>query len=347
LLHWSDIRGQERPLNILQTALETGRVHHAYLFTGLKGVGKFLSAHTYSAIVNCERRADDVFEDACGQCGSCRKIAQRQHPDILFVEPEKDRIKISQIREIQRSSNRAPHQAKYRIVIIDEAHTMTEEASNALLKTLEEPSARMRLILVTDQPHGLLDTIISRCQVLRFGALDHDDVIDLLDKVLEQNGSLDEPLPDELMDVAARYGEGSIGRSVAIVESGMLEDRRAFLEEVLGLPRGQTIPLLDLADELSSKKGELNQRLDVLKLFFRDVMLYKTNPNEAQTSGERLVNRDLIDLTASYAEEVSMEDLFELIDEIREAQRLLLRNVNAQLITEELLGSFRRRGAVG
>jgi DNA polymerase-3 subunit delta' len=341
VLHWSDIRGQKRPLNILQTALETGRVHHAYLFTGLQGVGKFLTAHTFAAIVNCEERPDGEFRDACGHCSSCRKIAQRQHPDILFVEAEKNRIKIAQVRDIQKTASRAPHEAKYRIVLIDDAHKMTEEAANALLKTLEEPSARMRLILVTDQPHGLLDTIISRCQVLRFGALEHDDVIDLLDKVLEQHGSLDEPLADELMDVAAGYGEGSVGRSVDIVESGMLETRRDFIESMLNLPRGQTIPLLDLAEKLSSNKSELDQKLDVLKLFFRDVMLYKTSQREAN-----LVNSDMVDLVSSYAAEVAMDDLFELIDEIREAQRLMMRNVNSQLIAEDLLGSFRRRGAV-
>jgi DNA polymerase-3 subunit delta' len=346
VLHWSDIRGQERPLDILRTALETGRVHHAYLFSGLEGVGKFSTAHTFAAIVNCEQRSDDTFEDACGQCSSCRKIAQRQHPDILFVEPEKDRIKIAQIRDIQKASSRAPHEAKYRIVLIDEAHTMTEEASNALLKTLEEPSARMRLILVTDQPHRLLETIISRCQVLRFGGLLKEDVVDLLDRVLEQNGTLDEPLADKLMSVAAGYGEGSVGRSVAIVESGMLADRREFIESVLNLPRGETVALLDLAKELSSDKSELDNRLDVLKLFFRDVMLFKTNPTLYKTTPEqKLVNWDLVDLVASYAEEVSMDDLFELIDEIREAQYLMMRNVNRQLITEDLLGSFRRRGA--
>ena len=340
MLNWSDIRGQKRPLSILETALNTGRVHHAYLFTGLQGVGKFLAAQIFAAVVNCENRPEGEFRQACDACSSCRKIGQKQHPDVLFITPEKNRIKIAQIRDIQKAAKTAPYEGRFRIVLIDDAHTMTEEAANALLKTLEEPSSRMRLVLVTDQPHGLLDTIISRCQVLRFGALEKADVVELLEELLEDSDAIDEPPHPELLSIAAGYGEGSVGRSFAVVESGMLEARRDFLEKIVRLPTGQPVPLLDLAEELSSDKRELDKRLDVLKLFFRDVMLYKTTG-----STDRLVNADLDEVVSWYAQQVSMDDLFELIDEIREAQRLLMRNVHAQLITENLLGSFRQRGA--
>jgi DNA polymerase-3 subunit delta' len=339
VLHWSHIRGQERPLDILKTALNTGRVHHAYLFTGLQGVGKFLTAQTFAAVVNCTHRPEGEFRDACGECSSCRKIDGRQHPDVLFVEPEKGRIKIAQIREIQKAAMKAPYEGRFRIVLIDDAHTMTEEAANALLKTLEEPSKRMRLILVTDQPHGLLDTIISRCQVLRFGALEESDVVELLDELLEENEDIERP-DAKLLEVAAGYGEGSVGRTFAVVESGMLDARREFVEQIVNLPAGQPVPLLDLAEELSSNRNELERKLDVLKLFLRDVMLYK-----AAGSADRLINTDLVDLVASYSDRVSLDELLGLLDEIREAQRLLMRNVHAQLITENLLGNFRRHGA--
>lgn len=338
MLHWSDIRGQQRPLDILQTALDTGRVHHAYLFTGLQGVGKFLTAQTFAAVVNCEARPEGEFREACGQCSSCRKIAQKQHPDILFVEPERDRIKIAQIREVQQASSRAPYEARFRFVLIDEAHTMTDEAANALLKTLEEPSARMRLILVTDQPHGLLDTIISRCQVLRFGSLDQEQVVELLTAELSDPDDPD-ALPDpDTLRVAAGYGEGSVGRSLAVIESEMLDERRSFIERVTSLPPGEAVPLLELAEELSSDRRELHTRLDVLKLFFRDVMLY-----QAAGRADRLVNADMLDLVEAFSQRVATDDLLELIDQVRRAQQLLMRNVHAQLIAEDLLGDFRRR----
>lgn len=340
MLHWSDIRGQKRPLGILETALDTGRVHHAYLFTGLEGVGKYRVAQTFAAIVNCEQRPEGEFRDACGQCSSCRKIGQKQHPDVIFVEPVKNRIKIAQIRDVQKASTKAPYEGRFRFVLIDDAHTMTEQAANALLKTLEEPSTRTRLILVTDQPHGLLDTIISRCQVLRFGGLDLDIVVDMLEQLVADSDSFEEPPDADLMKVAAGYGEGSVGRSLNILESGMLEARREFIGQVMQLPRGESVALLDLAEELSSSKHELDRRLDVLKLFLRDVMLYQASQNT-----DRLVNTDMAGLVSDYAERVSPHTVLAFIDQVREAQQMLKRNVHPQLITENLLGTLRQHSA--
>lgn len=339
MLKWSQIRGQSRPLEILSTALAADRVHHAYLFTGMEGVGKFRTAQTLSAVVNCERRPPGVFQDACGACRSCRKIAAWKHPDILRVLPSKGTIKIAQIRDIQTASNRAPYEGRVRFVLIDDAHTMTDEAANALLKTLEEPAARMRLILVTDQPHRLLETILSRCQLIRFDRLDEALVVELLAEILSaENGAGPERAVD--LSVAAGYGEGSLGRALAVVESGMLEGRREFIGKVVNLSVGHPVALLDLAEELKSSRDEMASRLDVLMLFFRDVMLYKAAEGSA-----RLVNNDLRVQIQALSERMRMDDLLAIIDEIRQAQRDLLANVNAQLIAEQLLGQVRRRRA--
>lgn len=331
MLQWSAIRGQTRPLQVLETALRSGRVHHGYLFSGLSGVGKFLSAKTIAALVNCEERPEGEFQDACGVCRSCRKIASDQHPDVLVVAPERNIIRIGQIRDIQRAINRAPYEARVRFVLIDDAHTMSEEAANALLKTLEEPSRRTRLILVTDQPHRLLPTILSRCQSLQFSALKTQTVVSLLKEKLK--GA--EDLPD--LQVAARYGEGSAGRALAVVESGMLQGRADFIGQVVNLPMGQPVVLLDLAEELKADRKEMEARLDVLLLFFRDVMLYK-----ATEDPERLLNSDMQPQVAAVAERLSQERSLEIIDQVRLAQDRLSANVNAQLVAEELLGQIRQ-----
>ncbi len=336
MISWHDIRGQERPLDILRRALDTGRVHHAYLFTGLEGVGKFMTAHAFSALVNCLERPEGEFRDACGSCSSCRKIGQLQHPDLMVIEPDGTRIKIDQIREVQKASSKAPYEARYRMVIIDQAHTMTEQAANALLKTLEEPATRMRLILVTDQPHMLLDTIISRCQILRFGALETDDVVELLEDLTADSDAFEEPVPAQELAVAAGYGEGSVGRSFAVLESGMLDARKDVIQQVMSLPAQRPVPLLDLAEELSGSRDEFVRKLDVLKLFFRDVMMY-----QATGSTDRLVNRDLVSQVDEYAGDVDREAVLDLLDDIRQAQNKLDRNVHAQLIAENLLERFR------
>lgn len=306
----------------------------------MEGVGKFLTAQTLSAVVNCERRPEGAFQDACGACRSCRKIVDWKHPDILPVRPTKGTIKIGQIRDIQKASNRAPYEARVRFVLIDDAHTMTDEAANALLKTLEEPAQRMRLILVTDQPHRLLETILSRCQAIRFDRLDEALVTELLREILAEKQEEDalEDLTD--LSVAAGYGEGSLGRSLAVIESGMLKGRKDFIGKVVNLSAGQPVALLDLAEDLKSSRDEMTSRLDVLMLFFRDVMLYK-----AAEDSTRLVNSDLRMQIQALSERMEMEDILDIIDEIRQAQRYLLANVNSQLIAEELLGQIRRRRA--
>ena len=336
---WSDIRGQERPKEILERALETGRVHHAYLFAGLRGVGKYTTALAFAAIVNCEERDTETFRDMCGTCRSCRKIDQGIHPDIVTVAPEgnSSRIKIEQIRDIQESATKQPHEARYRIVLIDGAHAMTTEAANALLKTLEEPSTRMRLVLVTDQAHRLLETIISRCQELRFSGLETTDVLAVLRSELESSDDIDDVPSDDVLELAASYGEGSVGRSVEIVASGMLAQRRELIESILDLPANRTAPLIDLAEDLGRGNDDLDDQLDVLKLFFRDLMLFKST---GQT--DRLVNRDLQDLVEKHADAFSVTELTDTLDELLEAQQLIDRQVNPQFVLEDLLTTVAR-----
>ncbi|MFU8804571.1 MAG: DNA polymerase III subunit delta' [Bradymonadaceae bacterium] len=318
-------------MSVLERAVETGRLHHAYLFAGLEGVGKFQVAQSLAAVLNCERRPEESFSEACGRCSSCRKIGAQQHPDVLFVSPEGRNIKISQIRTIQKASMSAPFEGRFRVVLIDDAHTMTEEAANALLKTLEEPSKRMRLILVTDQPHRLLDTIISRCQLLRFGALEIDTVVELL-RGLATEGHIDDNADAQsLLAVAAGYGEGSLGRSLSVLESGMLAERRTFVADVLKVSAARPRELLDQAESIGKGNDRLHLQLDVLKLFFRDVMLF-------QVSGAgRVINRDLLDLVDEHAVRFGVDEVVQLVDEICQAQERLARNINAQLVIEDVL----------
>lgn len=337
--HWSEIRGQDRPKKILERALETGRVHHAYLFAGLEGVGKYTTALAFSAIVNCKKRDASVFADACGECRSCRKIDQGFHPDVFSVAPEggSSRIKIDQIRDLQEEANKQPHEARYRMVLIDGAHSMTTEAANALLKTLEEPSTRMRLILITDQAHRLLETIISRCQELRFSGLAADEIVPILREELQAGDEIEELPGDDTLQLAAQYGEGSVGRSLAILTSGLLDERRELLTSILDRPAGRPAEMLDLADDLGSgNRSELERQLDVLKLFFRDLMLYKATGD----TGE-IVNRDLTDEIADYAPRYSTTELTDILDDLLDAQEALDRQVNAQFLMEDLLPKLR------
>jgi DNA polymerase III subunit delta' len=152
----------------LQRSLERGRLAHAYLFSGPRGSGKSDMARTLAKALNCLQKDND----SCDHCDSCRRIEKGAHPDISWGRPESKsrRITVDQIREFERSANLKAGSARVKVGIIVDADCMGEEASNAFLKTLEEPPAQTIIILLTTQPQRLLPTILSRCLRISFGA---------------------------------------------------------------------------------------------------------------------------------------------------------------------------------
>ena len=162
---FDSIIDQERPIRILLSLLFHGTIPHALLFTGIEGVGKKTAAVALAMACNCRR---PVAVEPCGECAACRKIAAGAHPDILRVSPAGAMIKIDQIRELCQVLTMKPYEARVRVVIIADAHTLNPAAGNALLKMLEEPPARTVLILTAPQTGDLLPTIVSRCQHIRF-----------------------------------------------------------------------------------------------------------------------------------------------------------------------------------
>lgn len=334
---WSSILGHQRILDVFEQAIDSGRMHHAYLLTGPPGIGKFTVAHAMAAVLNCTSRPDSFAPD-CGQCSTCRRIEKLQHPDVLLVDPPKRQIVIDQIRDVQKACVSAPYEGRYRVVLINEAHAMTEEAANALLKTLEEPPDRTMLFVVTDQPHRLLETIISRCQRMRFGALDEQLVADALPRFLNSDDDDDDPpqFDQRLLNIAAGYGEGSLGRSLAMLESGMLEDREEFLSELFDVDPRSSVDWLDVAEKLGDSTEHLEQRIDVLTVFFRDLMLFK------RAEPDRIVNADLRELIERRADDFSLDAIIATLEALMSARYRLRGHVSAQLLAEDLVDRLRR-----
>lgn len=332
-LFWEDIEGHQRVKDVLARSVATGRTHHALLFAGPKGVGKHALAYALSAVLYCTNRTDDVR--ACDRCPSCRKMRQGIHPDIIQIVPEGKklkRIKIDQIRAMQKKSATAPYEAPQHVVIIDDAHMMNEEAANALLKTLEEPSAHLRLVLVTDNVHLLLDTILSRCQLVRFGALDPTQVTSILERLVRQSETMENTPGPQLLETAAGFGEGSPGIAFHVLQSGMLHERENLLRDILALEANRPLGILTLAEQLAKQNPMLAEHFDILQVFMRDIMLYKIHPDR---SG--LINQDLIRYIEQLDEVMSLDDTLHVIDLIRQARQRYHRNVNPQLILEDML----------
>ena len=336
MLFWDDIRGHDRVKEVLGRSVIQGRTHHALLMAGPQGVGKRALSLALAATMYCtDRKNVEPFEAACGKCVSCHKMSQSIHPDLIVVEPEgkkRKNIKIGHIREVQRKTSTSPYEAPQHIVLLDDAHLMTEEASNALLKTLEEPGQHLRLILVTDSTHLLLDTILSRCQLVRFGALEASDVQGILRGLVAASDSIEGPVSDELLHTATGFGEGSPGVGFHALSSGMLHEREGLLRQLLELRPDAPLNTLQLAEKLAKQNPLLAEQFDILQAFMRDVMLYKINPSDT----DRLINRDLIASIKRLAEVMSVEDALYVIDLVRVARQRYQHYVNPQLILEDL-----------
>ncbi|MEM1350014.1 MAG: DNA polymerase III subunit delta' [Myxococcota bacterium] len=334
MLSFADIKGHDDVKQVLRRAIEHDRLHHALLFSGASGIGKRKMALALARVLNCQVRPPGVFQPACGTCPACRKINQGIHPDVVLVEPQGNklkRIKIDQIRALQKMMMVSPYEGGERVVLFDDAHTMGVEAANALLKTLEEPGQDTRMIVLTDQPHALLDTIVSRCQRVRFAPLRRSVVRELVSPAVH-----DMDIDQALVDVAAGYGQGSPGRAMEVLHSGVLERRKELVAQLLQLERGRPRALLEFAEGLSKERDVLSQCLDALHVFLRDVLMCQTGCAQGRT-----INTDMTRLIQRWAARTTPERTLEMLDAVRRAQYLITRNVNVQLIIEEVARDLR------
>ncbi|MBW1674589.1 MAG: DNA polymerase III subunit delta', partial [Deltaproteobacteria bacterium] len=178
---FKEIIGQDKAITFLKRIIAGDTIAPAYLFTGIQGIGKTTTAMAFALLINC---MDPVDGNGCKRCSSCKKIIDGNHPDLIIIEPDKDKkgIGINQIREINRHLAFSPALERYRIIIVDPAEKMTDEAANAFLKALEEPPPHNIFILNVRDPGELLPTIISRCQKVPFKPLPTEAVVNWLIK---------------------------------------------------------------------------------------------------------------------------------------------------------------------
>jgi len=206
--------GQEHVTRTLANAIESNRVAHAYIFSGVRGVGKTTTARILAKALNCVNGPTRTPDNTCD---SCTAIKEGTSLDVLEIDAASNRG-IDQIRELREMVRYAPAASRYKVVILDEAHQLTEEASNALLKTLEEPPERVVFILATTQPEDLGDTIKSRAQLFQFRLLSFQEISDELDRVAKAEKLMIEPAA---VAVLARAAEGSLRDGLSLLEQAI------------------------------------------------------------------------------------------------------------------------------
>jgi DNA polymerase-3 subunit gamma/tau len=208
---FADLVGQTHVTETLQNAIKNNRVAHAYIFSGARGVGKTTAARILAKALNC---VHGPTPEPCGVCDSCKEIASGTSLDVIEIDAASNRG-IDQIRELREMVRYAPAAARHKVVILDEAHMLTGEASNALLKTLEEPPDRVIFVMATTEPENLEDTIRSRSQHFHFRALTFLEITNRLKFIAEKE---DLKIDDGALSVIARMAEGSMRDALSLLE---------------------------------------------------------------------------------------------------------------------------------
>ena len=329
---FADIIGQQRTVRLLRRALARGQLPHAFLFTGMEGVGKQLTALTLAKAVNCQNAIDG---DCCDHCLSCRKTASGNHPDIFAVESDGPFIKIEQIRAIQQRLRFRPLEGRCRVIVITDAQNMKIEAANAMLKILEEPPANNLLVLTALDTSALLPTIVSRCLHLSFHPLAAPDIADYLCR--------SHSVPPDRARLIAGLAGGSLSRAVVLLDEGQLARRRWLFETVAKVHRSNAGDLLAVVKVWKGENEDLRQDLEWLKTWIRDLLVQRLG---AVDSGG-LLNSDFSDELTDLAPLLRADHLLEMFELLCAIQGAIRYNINKRLSLEVLLFYFRNLATGG
>lgn len=291
---FKDVVGQEHVTRTLQNAIATNRIAHAYLFTGPRGVGKTTVARILAKAVNCKNGPQP---EPCEECDACKEISAGRSIDVIEIDAASNRG-IDEIRELRESVKFAPVSGRYKVYIIDEAHMLTIEAFNALLKTLEEPPEHVIFILATTEPHKFPETILSRCQRFDFRLLNLQEIVDRLRYLTDADNI---PAEDEALTMIAESADGSLRDAESALDqllsfsNGKLEV--AEVSKLLGLGAYQLLDQLvdkilqkdsagslEALSVLADHGADLSQCLRRLVSYFRDLMFHKINPDLIEVS---------------------------------------------------------------
>lgn len=265
---FSQILGQDKAQRLLTRARASGRLAHAYLFTGPAGVGKKTLAKDFATSLLCQHPKTDG--SSCGTCSSCMQMRSGSHPDFLKIAPDGQHIKINQIREMKETLVYPPLEGSLRVVLMHDVQTMRREAANSLLKILEEPPARNLLLLTGENEAGILDTIRSRCQIIPLHALPLGLCTELIARHRPHLSSVDCHTLSEL-------SYGCPGQALQMEAEALLPLYNELIENILALakPMGRRVEnALILAERLGKDKEMLAHIFHLLRLLYKNILAY-------------------------------------------------------------------------
>lgn len=320
MLFLKEIVGHNQMIKMLMSAVAHDRVAHAYLFIGPEGVGKATSALAFTRALLC---TDPSGGDACGSCRECRQMAHSNHPDFYRLSPTGSSIKIEQIRGIQRKVMFRSYQGGRKVFLIEQAETMTAEAANCLLKTLEEPPADTAFILLSARPQVLLPTILSRCQQLFFKHIPSRELASLLSRLYGLQ-------PEEARLLAVLSG-GSMSKALACANGSFQAERAEAIRLAAVLGEAGVTEALELAEEISRSRKNILNLLELLTCWYRDLLVWKETG-----AVDLLFSPDLINQVKLEAAIFETGRLVEILADMEQYKNKIRANTNMRLTLEAL-----------
>lgn len=336
--------GNREVAETLRRFVAAGRVPNALLFTGPEGVGKKQFAIELARRLVCTAPSGN---DACGQCAACKRAGEfviptfekgeesdfvffSQHPDVGIIVPFRRNLRIGAVRALDREAHYRPYESSARVFIVEDADKMNDAASNALLKTLEEPPSTSHIILIAARADTLLPTIRSRCQTMRFAPVAFDEIEKHLIDAYEFS-------PEDAA-LAARVSGGSVGRAIEIVPASFRTQRSAMLGVVKAAAADNKRELLAASEEMADAKNkdEYEEKLGVLQSLIHDVWVLVTGADV------EILNLEIEPELVQLSRQVSSPTLARWLDEIEAMSENFIVNINRKVATDSLFVEMAR-----
>jgi len=351
---FEEVIGQRPITQALQNAIGTQRVAHAYLFAGPRGVGKTSVARILAKALNCQ---EGPTKQPCDRCSFCQEIRTGISLDVVEIDGASNRG-IDEIRELRENVRYLPAKNRYKVYIIDEVHMLTDQAFNALLKTLEEPPPHVIFIFATTEPHKIPLTILSRCQRYNFKRIPLALTMEQLKKIADEEGMA---ISDRSLHLLAREAEGSMrdgqslldqvlsfsGKQISdeeVIEVLGLIDRKILHEAVKALADGDKVRLLQIAEEVHRFGSDIKEFCGELAKLARDLLVLKVFPKEGAEHSVLIdLPADEIQELSSHAEKFSPEEIHSLFRALLQAHDEAARATFPRLVLEMTLTRVARR----
>jgi DNA polymerase-3 subunit gamma/tau len=342
---FAEVLGQDAIVTTLKNAIKQNRLAHGYLFCGSRGTGKTTLARVFAKALNCQSPSADF--EPCNTCSSCREITFGHSLDVMEIDGASHRG-IDDIRQINENVGYTPSCGKYKIYIIDEVHMLTKEAFNALLKTLEEPPAKVKFFFATTEPHKVLPTILSRCQRFNLNRIPTEEIISKLKKIaIELSLSIDDDAlrllairadgglrdAESLLDQIMAFNEGNISAKTIADVLGIMPKEQLYKLDQAGKD-GNIAFAFELAHQIFSEGKDILHFVENLNEHIRNILMVKISGKNAPFLNLSEAERDQYEISAKI---YSQEQCVTILEFLIEAQNQIRYMASPRIALEALL----------